>query len=173
MDKEILNLELWERQPGETPKAFAAFVVYRDLDPSVRSVPKAGEKLGKSVGTLERWVYKYKWRERVAAWDAEVERIRTQEHFERIKRMRDRHAELGELMVEVSTQAMKSLQERPHRISATAATQMAAEGTKIERLGRGDAGDVIEERDGGPVEFNPVQFYLPNNGRDQKDREGE
>ena len=34
---------LWDRQPGETPKVFAAFCLYRDLLAIDRSVPAARE----------------------------------------------------------------------------------------------------------------------------------
>lgn len=167
---EVYVPEPWEQQEGETSKAFEAFCVYRDLGPS-RSVAKACRMLGKSKGTLERWTTKYQWTQRATAWDAEVARVKTQAHLEELKRMRDRHAQLGEKMVAVALQAMEELSSRPHRISGTAATQMAAEGTKIERLSRGDAGDVIEERDGGQAPFQPVQFWMPDNGRDPQDEE--
>ena len=49
---------LWERQPGETPKAFAAFCLYRDIPPLDRSVRAAVESFRKQGGkTSERnWV---------------------------------------------------------------------------------------------------------------------
>ena len=46
---------LWERQSGETPKAFAAFCLYRDIPPLDRSVRAAVESFRKQGGkTSER-----------------------------------------------------------------------------------------------------------------------
>ena len=55
---------LWERQSGETPKAFAAFCLYRDIPPLDRSVRAAVESFRKQGGkTSERnwetWASRY------------------------------------------------------------------------------------------------------------------
>jgi hypothetical protein len=55
--------DLWERQRGETLKAFEAFVEYRDMDN--RSYREVGQKLGKSKTQIEKWARKYFWQERV------------------------------------------------------------------------------------------------------------
>jgi len=44
-------MEAWDRQPGETAKAYAAFGLYRDLGPS-RSAAKVREKYGKNLRAL-------------------------------------------------------------------------------------------------------------------------
>ena len=47
---------LWDRQPGETPKAFAAFLLYRDLLAIDRSVAAAREGQQKDrEGTVRQW----------------------------------------------------------------------------------------------------------------------
>lgn len=173
MEEEIVDdcVEAWERQPDETGKAYEAFAIYRDMGVS-RSAAKVGKRLGKSKMLMDRWSSRHKWVERAAAWDAENERVAMEAHFNAIKDMRARHANLGGLMVDVAMSAMQELATKPHRISGTAATQIAAEGVKIERLSRGDSGDVIEERDGGPATvFNPVQFFMPDNGRDRQEED--
>ena len=37
--------------------------------------------------------------------------------------------------------------------------------TKLERISRGDVGEVVEERQA-EVTMDPVQFYMPDNNRD-------
>ena len=72
----------WERQPDETPKAFDAFTYYRDLDPANRSLaavlfrPSIGSdrvQLG-AVGRVPHWSNRFRWAERVLAWDDFVDR---------------------------------------------------------------------------------------------------
>ena len=47
---------LWERQSGETAKAYAAFLLYRDLPAIDRSVPAARERHQRDTkGTLRQW----------------------------------------------------------------------------------------------------------------------
>ena len=41
---------------------------------------------------------------------------------------------------------------------------------KLERISRGDAGEVVEERNGGDAP-KIVQFYMPDNHRDKEETE--
>jgi hypothetical protein len=62
---------MFEQQPRESAKAFAAFRAYLELGPQ-RSLASVGRKLGKSVGLMERWSAKYEWPARVQAYAATV-----------------------------------------------------------------------------------------------------
>ena len=74
----------YEKLPSESEKAFASFVVYRDLPAKERSVPAAyRQKTGKvtakqATGTWNEWAKKYEWRARAFAWDAQQDRARTE-----------------------------------------------------------------------------------------------
>ena len=155
----------WEMQPGETPKQFEAFVVYRDMES--RSLREVSDILHKSVTLLGRWSSSNNWVERVAAWDAEKDRIARQEQIKDIKKMRDRHAKGAQAMFTKALQGLKELDIKD--LSAQDIVRMFAESTKVERLSRGDTSDVIEERQGEAV--NAVQIYIPDNnrGRDKED----
>lgn len=153
--------EPWERQPEETTKAFEAFRVYRDLG-TERSIAKAGRQLGKNRVTLEGWSSKFNWVERVAAWDAEQDRIARQEQIKAIKAMRNRHAGMAKAMIVKAGRALNRIPEE--EIKASDISRMIEVATKLERISRGDVGDVIEERDGGEA-INPVQIYIPDNNR--------
>jgi hypothetical protein len=62
---------IFEQQPRESAKAFAAFSLYLSLGPE-RSTREVGKKLGKSEGLIERWAAKFDWTARVAAHSAHL-----------------------------------------------------------------------------------------------------
>ena len=57
---------IFEKQPRESAKAFAAFSLYLSQG-AERSTREVGKQLGKSEGLIERWAAKFDWRSRVAA----------------------------------------------------------------------------------------------------------
>ena len=70
-------MNIWERQPSETPKAFAAFGLYLNIPPLGRSVRAAVESFrqngGKaSVRNWETWSSLYNWRNRAAEHDSDL-----------------------------------------------------------------------------------------------------
>ena len=69
---------LWERFEGESEEAHAAFVIYRDLASGDRSLTKAAQECGKGVSLLSRWSSKWHWQKRVAAWDEEALRVKSE-----------------------------------------------------------------------------------------------
>ena len=161
--------EPWERQQGETTRAYEAFCIYRDMGAS-RALRKVVQQLNKNLTTIAEWSTKYEWVKRVAEWDAEQDRIARQAQVDEIKRMRKRHADLASAML---IKAAKALQRIPEdEIKAVDVSRMVETASKLERISRGDVGEVVEERDGGqatPV----VTFYIPSNGRDCKPQEEE
>jgi len=95
----------WERQQGESAKAFDAFECYRMLGPD-RSLQAAWEKHYTRPGTLlarqrkgkeqagqfpgywGAWATKWRWRERAAAWDEEVATLARDQELDRELRAR-------------------------------------------------------------------------------------
>lgn len=61
----------WDQLPTETGKAYAAFLVYRDLGVG-RTSAEVGRQLGKSAELIRRWKKQHGWEERVAAWDGHL-----------------------------------------------------------------------------------------------------
>lgn len=60
--------ECWERQPGESLRAYEAARVYFELGPS-RSLAAVAQKCKKSVSLVARWSSRWSWRERAAGYD--------------------------------------------------------------------------------------------------------
>src|ERR1019366_1415934 len=59
----------WDRQPNESPKAFEAFAIYRDLG-VYRDQRAVALAVKKQRALLGRWSVTYEWVSRVSAWDA-------------------------------------------------------------------------------------------------------
>ena len=154
----------WERQDGETTKQFEAFSVYRDMGRE-RSLSRVAEKLQKSDTLIGRWSGQCDWVKRAAFWDDEQDRVARQAQMKEIAKMRERHAKLASNMLAKAAKALDKLPEE--EIKAADVSRMVDVASKLERLSRGDVGDVIEERDGGEA-VSPVQIYIPANGRDRK-----
>lgn len=151
----------WERQPAEGDGAWAAFAVYRDLPPIERSLARAGEKIGKGKRQLEDWCSRHGWVARARAWDVEVDRQARLAAVAEIRKMRERHVR-GSMTLQALgfTEAGKLLTKSQAR---TKAAQMAGTvdepmlevdevarvaelGMKVERLNRGEPGEIEEQR---------------------------
>ncbi len=63
----------WEQQQGESAKAFEAFKVYLDMG-SERSLREVAGKLNKSLTLIGRWSSTHGWVDRVAEYDADLQR---------------------------------------------------------------------------------------------------
>lgn len=160
--------EPWERQKGETTKAFAAFVVYRNMQPLERSHAKTHRATGIPESTIAKWSAKYNWVKRVEAWDNEQDRQARAAQMEEIKSMRKNHANIASAMLVKAAQALQRIP--PDEIKARDISMMVETASKLERISRGDSGDVIEQRDGGTA-ISPVQFYIPDNKRSKGDED--
>ena len=80
----------WERQPGEGTRAFAAFVAYRDVGDS-RSYTGVAQKLNKSRTLVARWGARWRWQDRLSAWERNLEYERQVAHRKAIIEMNERH----------------------------------------------------------------------------------
>lgn len=158
----MAEVKPWERQPNETAKQFEAFCTYRDMGKK-RSQEATAEKLSKSRALVSRWSSQNNWVERVALWEDEQDRLIRIELTRDIGAMRKRHADLANAML---IKAAKALAKIPDdEIKASDISRMVETASKLERLSKGDVGDVIEERQGESI-GDPVMFYMPDNGRD-------
>ena len=83
--------EPWERQPGESSRAFAHFCAYRDLGPT-RSHAKVGQAVGVSRQRIDELGRQWGWQARVRAWEAEQDRARRAAELGEIRAMGERQA---------------------------------------------------------------------------------
>lgn len=101
----------WERQYGETHKAFLAFSIYRDLGEK-RSIPVAARKYGKGESLVGRWCFKWRWQDRATAWQSELDRVAREAQREEIAEMAKRQARQAHAVQEASFLPVAALLQR-------------------------------------------------------------
>ena len=70
--------KIYERQKGETAKAYAALNCYLEMG-SERSHSKVATALGKHVSQIHQWSVRWKWADRAKAYDRMLDRRRSRE----------------------------------------------------------------------------------------------
>lgn len=144
---------LWDRRKGESAKAFAAFRAYRDLGPD-RSFSKLGRALGKTPQAFEPFSVRNEWVRRCAAWDDEVDRRLQTATLRELEQMRARHIQASLTLQGVGLHELNKLVESVQRgggrvLSVDQLLRVLREGTTMERLNRGQPGEIVEERSAG------------------------
>lgn len=99
---------LWERQPGESAKAYEAFASYRDLG-SERSITKVVQELNKSRALIGRWSKDWDWVERARAWDNELARQAKAAAVKRVQDMTGRHINIAMQLQKKALEALAAL----------------------------------------------------------------
>lgn len=84
----MADKRLWERQAFDTDKSFQAFCIYRDMG-AERSLEKLSQKLGKTKVNFEQFSVKYRWQERVAAYDVWLDTLNLEDTEKRQKLIKD------------------------------------------------------------------------------------
>ena len=164
----------WEQRPEESPTAFKAFSVYRDLGPS-RSLPKTALAMGRPPGykqTLWEWGNKYEWNSRCLDYDRHMEKVAQVEKEsavrDAVREMTDRHTQDA---IKIQQMAMKALE----TMSLEAAPlrdliRLWERGVRAERTSRGLPPE--------PTKANYVDYsdavtdHYWDHERDRKDKEG-
>lgn len=81
----------WERQKGESGKAYEAFVIYRDLKPADRNLIAVSKTLHKSLPLLYKWKSTWEWDNRVLRFDAYVQQNAIADYQRKVREMNARH----------------------------------------------------------------------------------
>jgi hypothetical protein len=125
-------MAVWDQQENETPKAYAAFCVYRDLSKS-RSIDKAFQQHQNSTKTAPRhwmdWAVDFDWKHRAAAYDAHIElshrKTREAEHTAELVAYRERARKAAQDTAAIASAALLKAGRRlqtldPEQIDASA-----------------------------------------------------
>jgi len=161
--------EPWERQPGESSKAFAAFRVFRDLGPR-RSVAEAyRQKTGRvharqASGNWNAVATRWLWQERARAWDDEQDRVRREKQLAAQAEMGERHATVALLMQQRLIERLQGLDASD--LSPADVARWLEAAVKVERQARGvePAGKSlnlsVDQPDGGRVVVQLVEHVV-------------
>ena len=98
----------WERQKGESEKAYEAFVAYRDMGEK-RTLIAVAEKLGKSDTLIRRWKDRWEWKERVRAYDNDLEKEARAKAIKDRKDMTARHIGIAMQLQKKALEALQGL----------------------------------------------------------------
>jgi len=105
----------WERQEGESARAYEAFCLYRDLGPE-RSLAKVGQALGKSVSLMERWSSEHEWVDRVKALEARDQMLKHDAVEEHLREKAEDHARRETRLREKALEAREKAMEKSLRM---------------------------------------------------------
>jgi hypothetical protein len=149
---------VWERLPGESAKAYAAFCVYRDLGPR-RSLDEASRLYHaqpardedgpttrpkrRASGVVRQWAERWDWTSRALAWDHEVEQGKRKKQLEAIQEMAERHAREAMLLQNKAVERLRQL--RPEELGPQDTLRYLIEAAKLERLARGEPTERVAE----------------------------
>lgn len=143
----------WERQPGEPPKAYAAFCFYRDLPPAERSLRAVADKVygnrsdrkrQQVPGQIAKWSTRWRWVERARAWDDEQDRQAREEQVRAVREMRERHAREAVVLQQKALARLKAM--NPEELSPSDVLRYFIEAAKLERISRGEPETIQEQR---------------------------
>jgi len=143
------TMELWERQHGESAKAFGAFSAYRDTPARDRSIPRCvaayyeGESKAK-VQLWQRWSSRWSWVKRADAWQDEQGRRARIAHLAEIEAMNRRHVEAAKALLAKALDALDALDAddlEPGQIR-----QFVVDAARLERTAMGEPDQVVEQR---------------------------
>jgi len=123
----------WERQKGESEKAFEAFAAYRDLGEK-RTISAVVKKLQKSRSLIDRWKERWNWLERVREYDNELERAAKEKVVKERKDMTARHIQIAMQLQKKALAALKELS--VEKMSPKDIKEYIKMATDLERLNR-------------------------------------
>ncbi len=106
---------IWEKLTTETPKAYSAFLTYRNMAASKRSIANTvkelfGDKIPSKVRQFQGWSARYAWVARSSAWDEEVDRVEREEQINAVREMRKRQAKIAQALQQKAVERLREMQ---------------------------------------------------------------
>jgi hypothetical protein len=134
---ELLPFESWEKLPGESGAAYAAFCVYRDFGPerNIRKVAEKSEadttKAGKRYRVWRLWSMRFKWVKRAEDYDLYLDRLKQTETRKTIEARGEAHREVTGKMLQVVNKKLDMM--NPDDLSQGTVTEWVETAIRMER----------------------------------------
>jgi hypothetical protein len=150
----------YDRQTDETDRQWEAFMLYRNMG-SDRTLRATAEKYRELHGltskpasterTVQMWSVRWRWRDRCAAWEREVDKKARRIALDEVARMNARHIKLAESTQALAASELKKLlaktkQTKEVTVEVGDFLRVMEAGVKLERLARGEPDTIHEER---------------------------
>lgn len=123
----------WERQKGESEKAYEAFSIYRDMG-AERTITAVVKRLEKSRNLIDRWKDRWEWKERVRLFDNDLEKKARDKAIKDRKAMVDRQIKIAMQVQKKALEALENLS--VEEMSAKDIKEYIKMATDLERLNR-------------------------------------
>lgn len=126
---------IWDRQKGESYKAFEAFKLFLTIQP--RTYTNVADKLDKSLTLIKRWAKEHNWRNRADAYDSELQRQALEKTADDYAAMIQRNIQVGKMLQIKAANAIQNmdLANLPPKFLPALVT-MAKAGAQLERSAR-------------------------------------
>jgi len=137
----VLPFESWERLPGESAAAFAAFCSFRDFgaDRNIRKAVDSAEKEDctrvKRYRVWRNWCTQFRWRERAADYDNYTEKLKQGELRKTIEVQGELHRKVTGKMLEVVSKKLDTM--NPEELTQGNVTEWVQTAIKAEREAAG------------------------------------
>jgi hypothetical protein len=163
----VMPFESWERLPGESGRAYAAFCTFRDFGLE-RNIRKAVEgQFGKTGLTANQetaiakkyrmwrnWAAQFRWQERAADYDRYMEQLKQTELRKTIEAQGERHRAVTGKMLAVVEKKLDLM--NPADLSAGTVTEWVETAIRAEREAAGLAApNGKSEPKQGEINFTP------------------
>jgi len=138
---EMLPYESWERLDGEGSLAFAAFCAFRDMkaERTIRKAVEATEKdkskWDKRYKVWRNWSSQFRWLERVAGYDRNVDKMKQTELRKTIEAQGEQHRAVTGKMLEVVKKKLDLM--NPEELTQNNVTEWTSVAIKAEREAAG------------------------------------
>lgn len=162
----------YERLKTDSDRGWAAFQIYRDLPPEERLLQTVADRMGVSISMANQWSAKGRWAVRAKAWDAAVDTRRRNVELKAVEDMRRRQMQLALSMQNLGGMELRKLliqaqkEQKISTVSAELILKLIDQGAKLERLNRGEPGEIVQVQSDADLDFSRLSTEELRNLRD-------